>query len=84
MIDSTNLVKIVNKYYNMQLLNKIPKQLDKQITFVLNSAWKYVKGPTRIVPFSLVKVKARVCYLYWKARVNQLKGRKIDIQVMEK
>jgi len=32
----------------------------------------------------MAKVKTRARYLYWKTRINRLKGRKVDHLVMEK
>ena len=63
-IERTNLIKIVNKYCHIYTTDEILEMIDKKISYVLNKARKYIKGPNRQILYSKAKVKARAEQLY--------------------
>ena len=60
------------------------EHIDNQITFILDRARKYIKGPYRVIPFLLAKAKARVVYLYQNTRYKLQQAKIIDLNIMEK
>ena len=64
LVEETALLNMIEKYCNERALNKIIERIDEQILYVLNAARKFIEGPARLVPFSLLKIKARATFLY--------------------
>ena len=54
------------------------------ISFVLNSARKFVEGHKRNVPYSQKKVQLRATKLYYKALIRKRQGGRINEGALEK
>ena len=74
-IEITGLEAIMNNYYNICASEDRLEQLDKEISYVIEKAWKVVEGPQCGVPFLHQKDNIRNKMLYWKARLNEVIGR---------
>ena len=53
------------------------------ITDTFNYARRKIEGPRRNVPFSQEKLKIWSAKVYWKMRLNQSKGKTVDIHILE-
>jgi len=51
--------------------------------YILNTAQKYVKEPTRNAPFSNIKLLCRAKLLFWTLLWNQMQGRSLNRVVHE-
>jgi len=83
-IDQLDLEETVNKLCNSSITGKEIDRLDNSITFILESARKYVEGNIRIVPSSSQKIKKRTALLYYKALKNKAAGKNVDEEMMER
>ena len=79
LIKVTNLEELVRKFYNLQASSEMLEEIDRQISFILNRARKYIEELTRLVLFSNEKIKIRLNYLYWNVRMKILKGKRVNI-----
>ena len=59
------------------------EQFDIDMTYLLNSIRKKIKGPSRIIPYLKEKVRRKAVILYWKSRIRKEKGKLIDQYVIE-
>jgi len=83
-IDQLDIEETVNRLCNSSITGKEIDRLDKSITFVLDSARKYVEGNTRTVLFTHKKMKIRTAMLYYKALKNKIAGKNVDEVMMER
>ena len=66
------------------ITNQELERLDEMISFVLNSARKYVEGNKRNVPYSQRKVQLRMKKQYYRGLVKQRQGARIDQGALNK
>jgi len=70
-------MKINANYHQMEVI-------DKTITRMMMKAVKTIEGMKRNVPFSFRKKQGWAKVIYWKMKIRQTKGIKVDIERMKK
>jgi len=53
------------------------EQLDKDITYILNYAWKKVERRRRGISYSKEKARKIACLRYWKGRLGLLQSKQV-------
>jgi len=74
----------VSSKCDRSITNQELERLDEMISFVLNSARKYVEGNKRNVPYSQRKVQLRMKKQYYRGLVKQRQGARIDQGALNK
>jgi len=64
MIKITNLNDIMEKHCHKYTSNVMFEIIDNKISFVLEKARQFAKGPKWSIPFSIIKAEARASLLY--------------------
>jgi len=63
-LDQINIEDELFKVIGSKLSREIIERINKNMTYVLQTVRKKIKGPGRNVPFSKIKAKRRATYLY--------------------
>ena len=83
-LDQINIEDELFKVIGSKLSREIIERINKNMTYVLQTVRKKIKGPGRNVPFSKIKAKRRATYLYQKATEKQIKGKWVNEIAMER
>ena len=73
----------INRAYNNPTKEDI-KRINKDITYILNKAWKKIEGSKWLIPYSKQKELRRAAMLYWSSYVKFKQNKLIDQNAMAK
>ena len=74
----------IDKFCNEEASRDQLEVIDKEIFYILNKAQRKVEGLTRGVPFSQWKMKVYSKLKYWASKLNGLKERESNSEVLER
>ena len=83
-IEQLNLVELVESKCNRAITNQEIERLDETISFVLDSAWRYVEEIRKNIPYSIKKVTLRAAKQFYKGLLRKLDGRRVDEEALRK
>ena len=77
-------METVTKKCNRLVTRQELERIDQTISFVLESAWKYIEGIRRNVPYSAKKIKLRAKKQFYLGMLRKREGRRIDKYALKK
>jgi len=83
-IEQLNLVELVESKCNRVITNQEIERLDETISFVLDSARRYVEGIRKNIPYSIKKVTLRATKQFYKGLLRKLDSRRVDEEALRK